>query len=357
VGGWLFRTPARRPLHKVGFLFAVTLSLALVVQYYAPTRALGPVSWRLVDWVRIGLLLSGASLVERWPAPKWRAGAPVSALAAILLGAWWSIPLRHDLPHDMDAKVSRAESLWDWLRDNARPEWGRLYVADAFGGDWDHGGLSHSHLLVLTAHHVGMPQVGTYYGVVPYKLRWTLSEFDGLFGTKNPSKEWIDEASGKVNAGVIITSSPHIADIVERTDEFDQVYAVSRYAVWKRRDFENRPIAELTPTNHVSRSVARTGDIRFDLTTEYEDTRVLAKTGYHAWWRLEGIAGASLRESPEGFLVVDNIPKGDFHVHLTYVPSRIPDYVSAIGWALLSVWWVMLSVPARRAGLASEGVP
>jgi hypothetical protein len=240
--------------------------------------------------------------------------------------------------------------LWTWLAANAEKDWGRLYVEDAFGWLWNQGGLNQSHLLVLTRHHVGLPQLGAYYGVVPYKLRWTLSEFNGLFATREPSKEWLLEAMGKTNVGAIVTSNRDMAQLIENTEAFDELHRTGDYTVFRLRDAEDRIINELGSTNHVSDVEAQVGDIRLKVRSEYSRSRILAKVAYHPFWRFEGPAGAWLRESPEGFLVVDDIPKGEWTLHMWYEPSKLPGAVTAIGWALESMWAIglALSVKGRR---------
>jgi hypothetical protein len=74
----------------------------------------------------------------------------------------------------------------------------------------------------------------------------------------------------------------------------------------------------------------------------------LAKVAYHPFWRIEGASGAWLRESPEGFLVVDDIPEGESTLHLWYEPSRVPGSITALGWSLESLWALALALSAMR---------
>jgi hypothetical protein len=271
-----------------------------------------------------------------------------------LLGLWWSQPLRHDNPPSLSEQVKQVEDLWTWLAANAKKEWGRIYLQDAFGWNWNDGGLAQSHFLVLTKLHVGLPQVGTYYGVVPYKLRWTLSEFNGLFSTRDPSKEWVLEAMEKTNAGAMVTSDRDMAELIENTGLFERLHRTSHYTVFRLKGAVDKPISELAPTNHVSDLSARPGEIRLKLRAEYSRARILAKVAYHPFWRLEGPAGSWLRESPEGFLVVDDLPEGESELHFWYEPSRIPGAISSFGWLLLSAWALALGIAARRRAYAAR---
>ncbi len=354
VAGFVFARSRRSPLSMSGFWIATLLFGMLVLHHTYPLWFLGPVSWRFLDWVRIGFALSAIPVVAALPSPRSprvaAALATAFALCGTLLGAWWVLPLAKDSPRSVRDELARLEPLWAWLRTNARADWGRIYVEDTLGADWKAGGLSQSHVLALTAHAIDRPVLGTYYGVVPYKLRWSCSEFGTLFSAPRPGKAWILEAMEKTNAGVLVTSNGEMAERIDGTGAFDRLHDESHYAVFRRRGAENLPIASLTPTNHVGPVAFRPGEMRFHLRTDYGGTRVLAKTNFHAWWHLEGIPGGWLRESPEGFLVIDGISKGSFDVHIWYAPSRIPGLVTVLGFGLLAFWGLrsMRSGPRLR---------
>jgi hypothetical protein len=266
---------------------------------------------------------------------------------AIALGAWWRKPLEADLRRPVSEQVSEIEPLWKWLHDNANPEWGRIYVQDTFGWLWAEGGLAQSHVMVLTAHHAGMPQLGTYYGIVPYGLRWTISEFNSLFTAQNPTEDWILEAMEKTNAGVLVTSSVEVTDAVSQMDGFEAIHVAGPFTVFHRKNAENHPVAELTPANHLSSIDFHAGDVRFHLRSDYPRSRVLIRTLYHPFFHLEGIPEAWLRESPEGFLAIDGIPDGEFSVHVWYEPSKLPGTLSVLGWILLAAWAASLARKSR----------
>jgi hypothetical protein len=356
VVGAARRTVREDPLVRVGFSLGLVVLGSLLVDHYFPLGFLGPVSWRLIEWVRIGAAFAAIAAVTDLRVGRLarlgHAGAVAAALAATASGLWWGLPLRRDCPASLAQDVERANALFAWLEQNASPDWGRLYLQDTFGRRWREAGLAHSHLLALASHHVGLPQIGTYYGVVPYKLRWTLSEFDTLFTTWEPTRDWVVEALGKTNSGVIVASNRETSDFLAKTGEFDDLYSVSRYTVWRLRGASNHPVAELGPTNHVGPVELQPGELRFDLRTEYPAARVLAKTAWHPWWHLEGIPGAWLRESPEGFLVIDDIPSGEFHVRLWYEPSPLPRRLTLAGWSILLGLGLTLGQRALRARTA-----
>jgi hypothetical protein len=343
------RKPRTDPLVRTGVLLAAVVVGSLLLDRYRTVRLLGPVSWRLLESARMGLALAaipviGSIRLEKIPA-AFRA---LAAALAVLLGVLWGAPLRHDSPESTETELVEVRALWAWLKDNARPEWGRIYLQDTFGWEWLRGGLAQSHALVLTYEHTRVPQLGTYYGIVPYPLRWTLSEFDGFYTTRLPQKELVLDAMNRTNAGAVVTSSRSIYESILRTDAFDLLYRSGNYAVWHRREAANDPMDPLSLSNHLSNVRFGTGEITFDVRTDDPGSRVLARTQWHRSWRLEGIPEARLRGSPDGFLMIDRIPRGTFQARLRYEPSSWPAIVTALGVAVLSAWAIFLLRAQRR---------
>jgi hypothetical protein len=340
-------------LARVGGLLAVVVFGVVVVDHYHPIRQLGPVPFRYIEIVRSGLCLAAVPMVGELPIHRWfsRVRAPLASVAAVLLGLVWGIPLQNDNRRDgFDALMTDVRPLWSWLTEHGSKAWGRVYMQDTFGQP-ETGGGALSHVLVLTQHHTGLPQLGPYYGVVPFRARWTLSEFDTLFKMHNPPRDWLLEAMEAVNAGVLVTSSAGTARHVGDIEDFERLATIGRFTVFRRRNATGRSIAGLSPTSEVTDVVWTPDEIRFSLKTEYSATRVLAKTSFHQWWHLSGIPRASLRESAEGFLLVDDVPPGEFQVHLWYAPRKLPAYVSLAGILLLVAWGVKVRrETARRRG-------
>lgn len=354
IWGLARRRSSNDLLPRTGFFFGVALLLLLVVHAYYPIPVFGPVSFRLIEGVRVGLALSAIAALEgiSWGRLASRALGVVLAVSAVLSGLWWGKPLARDNPAAVVSEMAAVRELGAWLASNYSPDWGRVYIQDTFGNDWQEGGAALTHVPVLTRRYSKLPQLGTYYGVVPFQLRWTLSEFNSLYGMWNPTEEWLLEAMEKTNAGILVTSNPWMDNHVRQWERFELLTRIDRYTIFRRQDATNHPIAELTPANHVGAVEYRTDEFQFPLTTDYPNTRVLAKTSFHPWWHLDGIPGATLRESPEGFLVVDDIPRGNFVTRLWYEPDRRPLRVTAAGWCLLGLWAAALGLLGVRRGRA-----
>ena len=364
VAGFVRRRARQDTTGRVGFLLAVVLLVALLVHPYYPLSILGPVSWRLLYWVRLGLALSAVHFVAALPPVSPPAGRrpqtrPVSlttlrraavCITAVGLGYWWGQPLRTDSPPSLAADVKEAQRLWDWLGRHADPSWGRLYVQDTFGHVWDEAGMSHSHLPALTIRYSKLPQLGAYYGVVPYRTRWTLGEFNTFFSEWFWNRDAMLISMEKTNVGAVVSATEPAREFFGTGRDFDELVAVGRYSVWRRRDAKNRWVAELRPTNRIENVEWARDRVRFRLTTEFPRGRVVVKNSWHRWWTLKGIPGASLQASPDGFLGIVNIPKGSFTVELRYEPSRLPLFVTAFGWTLFAFWAAMTAMSRSRSG-------
>jgi hypothetical protein len=347
--GFIRARRASDPLPRIGFWFAVTVLVALVVHRFVTIPLFGPVSWRFLYWVRLGLALAAipalAAVDRRLARPRWQASACAVALALSLL---WGVPLRAARPVPPASETEQLTNLWRWLEKNANPGWGRLYVQDTFGQEWEEGGMSASHALVLTSRYSRLPQIGTYYGVVPFRTRWTLSEFKSLFGTRNLAYEALEVSMDKTNTGAIVSSNKWTAAYLAKADFLEKRYEVGRYTVWLRQEFESQWVARLRPSNRVTNVEFRPGSVRFDLRTDRARGRVVAKVAWHPWWRFSGIPNAKVVQIPDGFLGIDGIPKGSFHVRLWYEPSALPAILSRVGAAGLLGWAIALFWRARR---------
>lgn len=359
IWGGVRKRRSKDLLSRIGFSFGIALLLLLVVHAHFPIPIFGPVSFRLIEGVRVGMALSAIAALEgvNWKRLASPAVAGALALGTVLTGYWWGKPLARDSPEAVVGEMASVRDLGAWLAANYSSDWGRIYIQDTFGNEWQAGGVALTHLPVLTRRYSKLPQLGTYYGVVPFQLRWTLSEFNALYGMWNPTEEWLLEAMDKTNAGILVTSNPWMDNHVAQFEHFDLITRVDRYTIFRRQGATNHPIAELTPANHVGTVEYRTDEFQFPLTTDYPNTRVLAKTSFHPWWHLDGIPGATLRESPEGFLVVDDVPQGNFVTRLWYEPDRRPLAVTAAGWFLFGVWAAALGLFGVRRARATVRSP
>lgn len=343
--------PARgHRLARCGRGLALTFLLALCLHAFVKLPFLGPVSWRHLDWVRLGAGLAAIPVADRLCRRVPRALAVTLPGLLALSALWFGKPLRNDRPKATVAELQAIEQTWEWIREHHDASWGRLYILDTFGRRWEEGGLSHSHLLSLTQRRTGAPQLGVYYGVVPYKTRWTLSEFNNLFSSRTLDPGGLIVQMGKTNSRAILTTTQRAADWLSKAEGFEPRYREGRYGVWVLTEGQSEWIAPLSPSNRIDDVEWKPGLVRFTLTTTRDRARVVAKTSWHPWWRLEGPAGAELVETPDGFLGIIDLPSGTHRLTLAYQPSPWPTRLSVLGWTLIAGWgiWLLRGRAARK---------
>jgi hypothetical protein len=347
VLGIVHRAARTDALTRTGFGLAAIVFGALLVHPFYPLPGLGPVSFRHVIWVQLGAALSAiawlASLRSHKLVGRARALLPVALVGS---GLWWGTPLRNDRPAASPEEWRDLESLWHWLRDHADPRSGRVYLQDTFGQGWK-GGLAHSHVLVFTHARTGLPQLGVYYGVVPYATRWTLSEFGRLYDRRELDAPALEFCLQRTSVTHLVASNDTTATFLDGSGVVDRVYAIGRYTVFRAKRPESW-IDPLNEANQVRDVDFQPGTIRFELSSPQPKPRVAVKTSWHPWWTVEGVPGAVLLEAPDGLLGVDAPGPGRHRITLRYAPSPWPGRASILGWVMLVGWGIVSVYGWRR---------
>jgi len=318
----------------------------LIVHPFRPIATLGPVSFRHTVWIELGAALSaiGWAAPRRFElAPRLAAGLP---FALALSGLWWGKPLRDDRPAATAEEWSELESLWRFIGQNADGSAGRVYLQDTFGQGWAAGGLAHSHVLVRCHTRTHLPQLGTYYGVVPYATRWTLSEFQRLYDRYALSARELDLRLKRTNVQLLVASNKPAARFLAGTHLFDRVYRVGRYSVWRPKRVEGW-VSALDAGTEVRDVVWDVGRISFEVSSP-TNPRVLVKTSFHPWWMVEGTRVAELGETDDGLVALAVGRPGRYRITLRYAPLRWPGVLGGAGWVILFGWGVAALVLWRR---------
>jgi hypothetical protein len=348
----IFRLSRRKndsPLYGA-IVAAVLLAVLLFVTGEFDSRFLGPGSWRMLYFVRVGLALASVPLVSwlshktgrsarRYPRRASVAAAAFAVAAGLLVGK----PLRAVTVSPADAEMTEVRELWDWMRKNHTPEWGRVYLQDTF--DLPHAGvgLSQSHVLALTAAHTGVRQLGATYGVAPYRtIDWTPSEFGTLF------RRYVrDEADiGRVlewawaaNTTHVVVSDPRTRQMVERSEAFERLFRVGRFTVYRLPGVTGEWVSPLVPGLDVVVSSFQTGDYSMDVRSSGGHFSLFVKSSWFPGWRLAGPPEYRLELHPEpsGLMRIDGYGAGNFPVGLEYRPSRWPVWLSAVVWVVFAL--------------------
>jgi hypothetical protein len=327
------------PLSGV-ILAASLLILLIVVAPEFDVKFLGPGSWRMLYFVRIGLAVASLPFFA-WAASRarWRVKRPlavgISALA-VIAGLWWGIPLASEVPARAGEEMAEVRELWRWMRDNKNDEWGRVYLQDTFDLLRDKIKLDQSHVLALTARETGVRQLGPTYGVAPYRtVSWTPSEFRTLYRKTYLNEEnlkYLRTAMWLSNTTHLVVSDPATAKRLLDSTQFEVLHLSGRFRVMRPLQTEPGWAAVLTGGGSVEVPVFEPGRIVIDVRDDYKGGDLLIKTSYHPNWRIEGFTGARLEADDSGLVRVIGLEPGPQRLVLEYGSSTRPRWLSLIGW-------------------------
>ncbi|HEU4364593.1 MAG TPA: hypothetical protein VFT13_03920 [Candidatus Krumholzibacteria bacterium] len=343
------RYAAAVPLAARGAALALGLFAALVAVRWLPEPVLGPLSWRFLHVVRIGLVLAALPAAMALSA---RAGtlSMRATLAVVALGScvWWGLPLRQRVPAPAAVEVAQVESVWRWLREHRANEEGRIIVQDTFG---TRGGvLGESHLLALTRARTGIPQVGAWYGAVPFPtFSWTQSEFDGILGVPAPGlserghMDVLLRRMRAVNGRAVVVSDAALARTIVGHGDMRIVRGAGNLTVLEK---EGQPLSWVTPLapGVVVRVLSyESGRIRFETDSADGGGELAVHAAWHGFWRLTGAPGARIGPDSSGLIRVVDLPAG---LHTCELVWRLPPapYILA-----LAAWGVIVLLGYGRA--------
>jgi hypothetical protein len=348
VGGFFLRK--QRPtiaLYGAAAGIAILILVAFVIPF-SNARIFGPVSWRLVFFVRLGLALGAIPLfavLERnnvirttgWP--RWAAAA-----VCIGLAVWWGAPLRTAAPKKNSKEMTEVRELWNWLAENKTDEWGRVFLQDTFMTPPENKELWRSHVLSLTAHEAGVRQLGPYYGVVPYKSKtWTMGQIGLVYGMRVTRPEHLAEVKSRMrmtNATHLVAADPVLAARITSAGAFERLAEIGRFTVFEYRDGSHPrgPEGWVEPTDGnaaVRVTEYDTGRIAMIIEADASGASLLAKVAYHPFWKAEGIDGIELGAGRSGLMQVKRVPPGKHTLTLAYSPPLWPGLISILGWIVL----------------------
>jgi hypothetical protein len=334
---------------------AVLLTVLLFLTSEFEIRLLGPGSWRLLYFVRVGLALAAVPFLVRLTrlcgrrargTVGWWAG-PLLVAVALAVGWWFGAPLRAVVPPAGGTEMADVEALWAWLRAHRTGEWGRVYLQDTFEFPKGDVKLSQSHVLALTSDRTGVYQLGATYGVAPYRtVSWTPSEFGTLFRRFVTDDEEVYETRvmlWAVNGTHVVTSYASTERMLESSDDFEVVHRVGRYTVFRAKTVSNEWASAMDPGLEVAVDAFETGRYRMRVFVQRPGGQVLVKSSYHPAWRLtaSGAGTPKLRQEDSGLMRLEGWAVGETSVELDYHPVRWPVAVSLCAWAAIAGLFVI----------------
>lgn len=321
---------------RVGLVFAAAVLIGLLVLPLLPSSVnwvWGPVSWRLLYIVRLGLAWSAVEAMPqvRLPVGLERASVGLVLLCAIALAA----PLKQAVRDRDPEGSSRAEvqALWNRIR-STYPGSGfsRIYLQDTYGVPGrPESLLSHSHMLALTSVKTGRNQVGAYYGMAPQPTaEWTSGELGLLCGLDPDSPDAVPqllERLRRTRCNMLAATSPAWRDRLSVVPELKRTHDMDRFTLYQ---------VELFPSAVIRRDQGP-GCIDIQLMSPAKEGRVEVSETWHPFWRLEpSVPGARLERDEFGLIVIQGLPPETTALTLKFCPPGWPRNLSLLVWAGLA---------------------
>ena len=340
TGGFRRTASTKSPSHRFGLSFALALLTVLLLLPVLPAgldRICGPVSWRLLYLVRLGLAWSAVgALAPANAAPTAnKAAAGRWALAGLLiLALGWTLaaPLRRAVRDPGQETRREIHKLWDAIRTTSIPtDAGRIYLQDTYQNPASPDGLArNSHVLAFTAAATGARQVGAYYGMAPQPTaEWTSAEFGRLCGVAPGDPDAIAtvlERLRRAHCSRLVTASPFWTGMLEQQPGVAKQYESEWFTLFRLE----------SPEPPVQTTQIHPGEAIVVLTTTHPEDLPLLAQSWHPDWELDAPRDARLVPDDSGLCRVEDLPPGVHTLHLRYQPPSWPRWISWVVWTGLA---------------------
>ena len=180
--------------------------------------------------------------------------------------------------------------------------------------------------------------LGTYYGIVPYASRWTLSEGKLLFGSPDFDAQFLRQAMRVTNTGVLVVAHKTTRDRLESLGGFETLHEQGRESVWKSLEGFGGWAMSKSRDLQVSGASREPGAFVLDVASRSDAGSLLVSTSFHPGWVIEGLPGAKLRPGAGGMIEVTGIPPGRHEFKLRWEKGTGASIPTWLGWAILIGW-------------------
>lgn len=352
IAGGMHRTASTEsPSHRFGLSFALALLAVLLLLPLLPAgldRICGPVSWRLLYLVRLGLAWSAVgALAPAHPTPT--ANHPATGrwvLAGLLILALaWAVaaPLRRAVRDPGQETQREINQLWDAIRTTSIPtDTGRIYLQDTYQNPVSPAGLArNSHVLAFTAAATGARQVGAYYGLAPQPTaEWTSAEFGRLCGVAPGDPDAIAtvlERLRRAHCTRLAVISPTWAGRLAGQDGFTRVYQSEWFTLFRMDGPGFAGVEVFSDAGIAKMEYPRPGEAIIAVASPAPDGAIRISQAWHPDWTLAADAdGIPVGRDETGLLRVNHLPASPLTLCLRYHPPVWPRWISWCIWAGLA---------------------
>lgn len=352
IGGGLLRTGSAgsRP-GRLGFAFALALLALLLGLPWLPAgldRVLGPVSWRLLYLVRLGLAwsaLEACASARGRPPPNSRLIYRwiFAGLLLVVLGGWISDPLRKAVRDSGQRAHREVQALWAAIRSSTVPgDSGRIYVQDTYQNPDIPAGLArNSHVLAFTAAATGIRQLGAYYGMAPQTTaEWTSGEFGRLCGVEANDSRAVPAVRERLQRGQctqVAVVSKAWADRLAGQSGFFREYQSEWFTLFRVDNPGSNGVEILSGAGRAAVQHPRPGLATIEYAASAPGGAIRISQAWHPDWKV--VDGGSLRFGTDetGLMRVEGLPAGEHVLHLQYAPPAWPVWATWTAWMGLAL--------------------
>ncbi len=345
LSGVAIRPAAAHRASKYGLILALAIALLLttVVPFF-DSALLGPISWRMLYFCRLGFAL--AAIPWLVPSGESIARGPTVRIAGFALpvlivasGFYWAQFLNADVPAPDGPAMRAVDRLWACLKPPIQDPLERCYVQDTFQAPGTMDALKTSHVLALTSRSVGGRQVGAYYGVVPFPVaRWTRGEYGFLFHRAVTNADGIQAVRSDLRRShcrTLVLVEPRLNALFQNEGDFARVYEDGVFGVYRWTGADPGFCEVLHGDVDCAAAADRPGRIRLTLHVRTAGAAILIKEAFHPFWRIDGARAAQLGQTDDGLMRLDGLTPGSYDLTLAYRPPRFPTVITGIGWLLI----------------------
>ena len=342
---------------RLGLAFALAVLFVLLLLPMLPSglaRIWGPVSWRMLYGVRLGLAWSAVAALRAGgePAAPVHAGK-AAAIACLLLawGGWIAAPLREAVQDPGGMAKREIRALWTAIRASTDPnDRGRIYMQDTYRNpDLPTGLARNSHVLAYTAAETGVRQLGAYYGMAPVETaQWTSGEFGRLCGVAVDDPEAIAKVMERLRRGNCTRLAVVSHDWAEKLARQPGCILECRsdgFALF-RIEGSGDGVEAVAGSVQATAQFPNPGEIRIETVSPDAGGGIRISQAWHPDWTMEACGEARLEPDDTGLMCVANLPAGENVICLRYSPPSPPTWLSWGGWLGL----VLAGAWNRRSG-------
>lgn len=264
--------------------------------------------------------------------------------------------LLHSPDGPAGAELRQIERIWQWFRENASPDEGRVLFQDT-AYNLSGSPLYWSHLLALTHSETGLWTLGPFGQNFFPTEQLTRTQGPVIFGERvaDLQTKRLNEGMSLYNCRYAVTCEPSLEDAFRESEDFEFLLREGPFALFR----SSRPFgwAEwVAGEGRIREEMIQQGRFWLQVQVNSQEQAVLrVKSSFHPWWkmRVNGVPSRPQRSEPDQLLLVELPGRGDYRVELDFKPPRLlPLLFTAAGGALLIL--LLLGVSAARFPLGGS---